>query len=160
MRLVTQRPVSQHLPMAPLAGSPVLFEHNSLIVSQISKKDSDIGMVNASGVSFKSIQCQNGRLVLSIYPITLPGQISMDLLNFISMSVAIVEISPGTTTSSEVSRAFMSADTLALGNTLFATNGRLSFDLSKYPICMVRLLYSNHTRERFNLKIEEFYYEQ
>lgn len=164
MKVIASRDFTLPIKPAPVVGPasppPVQMEHNSLIVTQVDVEGSDFGSLNANGVAFSSLHVPGCKLVISVYPIDRSGQIDMSLLNFISMSAGVVEIPPNYQVQSDVLRQSASSDTLNLGNLLSATKGRLSFDLSQYPVSMLRLLYSNHSRQRFTLRIEEFYYQQ
>lgn len=163
MKIITSRDFSVPIKQAPIVGPlsppPVQMFHNSLIVTQVDVEGSNFGSLNSNGFAFSSVHIPGCKIVMSLYPIDQSGQVDMSLLNFISMSAGIVEIPPNYQSQGDFSRQSNSSDSLNLGNLLSATKGRLSFDLSQYPVSMLSLIYTNHSRRMFTLRIEEFYYQ-
>lgn len=156
---------TQMLRVAP--GIPLTFRTSRY--TQIEKDESEHGGMLQRGKSFSSTFVSKPLLVISVNPFNpITGERDLDLLRRLYAMSTIFSFDTLSTTdelgTSDANRAAtipnlgspgVQADPFVIDADLFATTGRLEFDLEKYPTSEVqlRMLPSHTLANGFNLNI-------
>lgn len=123
-----------------------VFSYESPLVTQIFTKDSAKGGYPRRSASLNARQVRNPLAVISLIPL-LAGVQSLTLLSQIQISSAIATYDVLGNSSGQV-------DTTNVNGLLFASKGRLIFDLSQYPTSSVVLNITNRGNIPHQLKLQ------